>query len=156
MEFLLEPWGHPYFVKAAIGGSVVAVACAVLGCYIVLQRMAFIGDAMSHALLPGVGIGYLIMNAIVPGGFTAGGLLLGALIAALLTSVCISFLSTVHRIKEDSAIGIIYTGLFAAGVVILTRYQQHINIDLNHFFQGDIYGISWPDMWLSAATGSSS
>lgn len=154
LEALLEPWSHPYFVKAAIGGSLVAVTCAVLGCYIVLRRMAFIGDAMSHALLPGVGIGYLVMNAIFPSGFTAGGLLLGALIAALLTSVCISFLSSVHRIKEDSAIGIIYTGLFAAGVVILTRYQQHINIDLNHFFQGDIYGISWTDMWLSAVIGS--
>jgi ABC-type Mn2+/Zn2+ transport system permease subunit/Mn-dependent DtxR family transcriptional regulator len=151
---LLEPWSHPYFVKAAVGGSIVAVSCAVLGCYIVLRRMAFIGDAMSHALLPGVGVGYLVMNAVFPEGFTAGGLLLGALIAALLTSVCISFLSAVPRIKEDSAIGIIYTGLFAAGVVILTRWQQHINIDLNHFFQGDIYGISWPDLWLSAVVGS--
>jgi len=153
-DALMEPWGHAYFVKAAVGGSIVAVTCAVLGCYIILRRMAFIGDAMSHALLPGVGIGYLVMNAVFPGGFTAGGLLLGALIAALLTSVCISFLSAVHRIKEDSAIGIVYTGLFALGVVILTRFQQHINIDLNHFFQGDIYGIDWTDMWLSACTGS--
>lgn len=154
IEALLEPWTHPYFVKAAVGGSLVAVTCAVLGCYIILRQMAFIGDAMSHALLPGVGVGYLLMNAVFPDGFTAGGLLLGALIAALLTSLCISFLSAVPRIKEDTAIGIIYTGLFAAGVVILTRFQQHINIDLNHFFQGDIYGISWPDMWLSAVVGS--
>lgn len=154
IDALIEPWGHAYFVKAAVGGSIVAITCAVLGCYIILRRMAFIGDAMSHALLPGVGIGYLVMNAVFPGGFTAGGLLLGALIAALLTSVCISFLSAVPRIKEDSAIGIVYTGLFAAGVVILTRFQQHINIDLNHFFQGDIYGIDWTDMWLSAFTGS--
>jgi ABC-type Mn2+/Zn2+ transport system permease subunit/Mn-dependent DtxR family transcriptional regulator len=149
-----EPWTHAYFVKGALGGSMIAVACAVLGCYIILRKMAFIGDAMSHALLPGVGIGYLIMNAVFAGGFTAGGLLLGALIAALLTSVCISFLSNVGRIAEDTAIGIIYTGLFAAGVVILTRFQQHINIDLNHFFQGDIYGVSWPDMWLSAVVAS--
>ncbi len=154
IDALVEPWSHAYFVKAAVGGSIVAVTCAVLGCYIVLRRMAFIGDAMSHALLPGVGIGYLVMNAVFPGGFTAGGLLLGALIAALLTSICISFLSGVRRIKEDSAIGIVYTGLFAAGVVILTRFQQHINIDLNHFFQGDIYGIDWPDMWLSAFTST--
>jgi ABC-type Mn2+/Zn2+ transport system permease subunit/Mn-dependent DtxR family transcriptional regulator len=151
-DWIIEPWTHPYFVKAAVGGSIVAVTCAVLGCYIILRRMAFIGDAMSHALLPGVGIGYLVMNSIFEGGFTAGGLLLGALIAALLTSVCISFLSGIQRIKEDSAIGIIYTGLFAAGVVILTRFQQYINIDLIHFFQGDIYGISWADMWLSALT----
>lgn len=150
----LEPWTHAYFVKAVLGGSIVAVACAVLGCYIILRKMAFIGDAMSHALLPGVGIGYLAMNAVFPGGFTAGGLLLGALIAALLTSVSISFLSNVGRIAEDTAIGIIYTGLFAAGVVILTRFQQHINIDLNHFFQGDIYGVSWPDMWLGAVVGA--
>ena len=146
----LEPWEHAYFVKGVLGGSTIAVACAVLGCFIILRKMAFIGDAMSHALLPGVGIGYLAMNALFPGGFTAGGLLLGALIAAVLTSVCISFLSNVGRIAEDTAIGIIYTGLFAAGVVILTRFQQHINIDLNHFFQGDIYGVSWSDMWLSA------
>jgi len=149
-----EPWTHAYFVKGVLGGSIIAVACAVLGCYIILRKMAFIGDAMSHALLPGVGVGYLVMNALFAGGFTAGGLLLGALIAALLTSVCISFLSNVGRIAEDTAIGIIYTGLFAAGVVILTRFQQHINIDLNHFFQGDIYGVSWTDLWLSAGVAS--
>ena len=151
---LAEPWTHAYFVKGALGGSIIAVACAVLGCYIILRKMAFIGDAMSHALLPGVGIGYLVMNAVFPAGFTAGGLLLGALLAAVLTSLCISFLSNVGRIAEDTAIGIIYTGLFAAGVVILTRFQQYINIDLNHFFQGDIYGVSWPDMWLGAVVGA--
>jgi manganese/iron transport system permease protein/iron/zinc/copper transport system permease protein len=151
---IAEPWTHAYFVKGVLGGSVIAVACAVLGCYIILRRMAFIGDAMSHALLPGVGIGYLVMNAAFPGGFTAGGLLLGALIAAVLTSLCISFLSSIERISEDTAIGIIYTGLFAAGVVILTRFQQHINIDLNHFFQGDIYGVAWADMWLGAVVGA--
>ncbi len=154
LDFLIEPWTHSYFVKGVLGGSIIAVACAVLGCYIILRKMAFIGDAMSHALLPGVGVGYLVMNAVVPGGFTSGGLLLGALIAAVLTSVSISGLSRVNRIAEDTAIGIVYTGLFAAGVVILTRFQQYINIDLNHFFQGDIYGVSWEDMWLSAAVGA--
>lgn len=153
-QTFIEPWTHVYFVKGVVGGSVVAVTCAVLGCYIILRKMAFIGDAMSHALLPGVGIGYLVMNAFFPGGFTAGGLLLGALLAAILTSVCISFLSHVGRIAEDTAIGIIYTGLFAAGVVILTKFQQYINIDLNHFFQGDIYGVAWPDMWLGAVIGA--
>lgn len=151
---ILEPWRHAYFVKGAVGGSIIAVTCAVLGCYVILRRMAFIGDAMSHALLPGVGIGYLLMNALFPGGFTAGGLLVGAGIAALLTSLCISFLSHSGRIAEDTAIGIVYTGLFAAGVVILTRYQQHINIDLNHFFQGDIYGVAWSDLWLGAVVGT--
>ncbi len=149
-DVFLEPWTQAYFVKAALGGSVVAVACAVLGCYIVLRRMAFIGDAMSHALLPGVGVGYLIMNAVIPGGFTSGGLLIGALVAAVLTSVSISALSHVKRISEDTAIGIVYTGLFASGIVIMTRFQQYIRIDLNHFFQGDIYGVSWEDMWLGA------
>lgn len=147
---LAEPWSHAYFVKGVLGGSIIATACAVLGCYIVLRRMAFIGDAMSHALLPGVGVGYLVMNALLPGGFTAGGLLIGALVAAVLTSVSISALSRVKRISEDTSIGIVYTGLFAAGIVILTRFQQYINIDLNHFFQGDIYGVSWEDMWLGA------
>ncbi len=154
IHVLVEPWTHAYFVKAVLGGSIIAVACAVLGCYIILRKMAFIGDAMSHALLPGVGIGYLVMNALIPGGFTSGGLLLGALIAAVLTSVSISALSQINRVAEDTAIGIVYTGLFAFGVVILTRFQQYINIDLNHFFQGDIYGVSWEDMWLSAVVGA--
>lgn len=154
LDALIEPWTHAYFVKGVLGGSIIAVACAVLGCYIILRKMAFIGDAMSHALLPGVGVGYLVMNAVMPGGFTAGGLLLGALIASALTSVSISALSQVNRIAEDTAIGIVYTGLFAAGVVIMTRFQQYINIDLNHFFQGDIYGVSWEDMWLSAVVGA--
>ena len=153
-NLFLEPWTHAYFIKGVVGGSIIAISCAVLGCYIILRKMAFIGDAMSHALLPGVGIGYLVMNAIFAGGFSAGGLLLGALIAAVLTSLSISLLSQIRRISEDTAIGIVYTGLFAAGVVILTRYQQYINIDLNHFFQGDIYGVSWEDMWLGAVIGT--
>ncbi|MFC1707255.1 iron chelate uptake ABC transporter family permease subunit [Planctomycetota bacterium] len=150
----IEPWRHPYFVKAALSGSIVAVTCGVLGCYVILRRMAFIGDAMSHALLPGVGVGYLAMYFLFEGGFSAGGLLLGALAAALLTSLGISFLSRIQRIREDTAIGVVYTGLFAAGVVILTRFQKYITIDINHFFQGDILGISWPDLWLGAAIAS--
>lgn len=148
--FLIEPLTKMYFLKALIGGSIVAVVCAVAGCLVILQRMAFLGDALSHAMIAGVGAGYLFMKVFFGIEAAAGAMLIGSLIAAMMTVFMIGFVAKVSRIKEDTSIGIMYTGVFAAGVVLVSVFSKYIHIDLLHFIMGDILGISDTDMIVSS------
>ncbi|PLX71141.1 MAG: metal ABC transporter permease [Denitrovibrio sp.] len=147
---LIEPITKMYLLKALIGGSIVAVVCAVAGCLVILQRMAFLGDALSHAMIAGVGAGYLFMKVFFGIEAAAGAMLIGSLIAAMLTVFMIGFVAKVSRIKEDTSIGIMYTGIFAAGVVLVSVFNKYIHIDIVHFIMGDILGISDTDMIVSS------
>ena len=146
----IEPLTKMYFLKALVGGSIVAVVCAVAGCLVILQRMAFLGDALSHAMIAGVGAGYLFMKVFFGVEAAAGAMLIGSLIAAMLTVFMIGFVAKVSRIKEDTSIGIMYTGIFAAGVVLVSVFSKYIHIDIVHFIMGDILGISDTDMIVSS------
>lgn len=146
----IEPLTKMYFLKALVGGSIVAVVCAVAGCLVILQRMAFLGDALSHAMIAGVGAGYLFMKVFFGIEAAAGAMLIGSLIAAMLTVFMIGFVAKVSRIKEDTSIGIMYTGIFAAGVVLVSVFSKYIHIDIVHFIMGDILGISDTDMIVSS------
>jgi manganese/iron transport system permease protein/iron/zinc/copper transport system permease protein len=112
--------------------------------------MAFLGDALSHAMIAGVAGGYLVMKMLFGLEANAPGMLLGSLIAAIVTVGLIGFVSGVSRIKEDTAIGIMYTGVFALGVVFVSIFRHYIHIDLMHFIMGDVLGISDTDLWVSA------
>jgi manganese/iron transport system permease protein/iron/zinc/copper transport system permease protein len=146
----IEPLTKAYFLKALIGGSIVAVVCAVAGCLVILQRMAFLGDALAHAMIAGVGAGYLFMKIFFGVEAAAGAMLIGSLIAAMFTVFMIGFVAKVSRIKEDTSIGIMYTGIFAAGVVLVSVFSKYIHIDIVHFIMGDILGISDTDMIVSS------
>jgi len=146
----IEPLTKMYFLKALIGGSIVAVVCAVAGCLVILQRMAFLGDALSHAMIAGVGAGYLFMKVFFGIEAAAGAMLIGSLIAAMVTVFMINFVTRVSRVKEDTSIGIMYTGIFAAGVVLVSVFSKYIHIDIVHFIMGDILGISDTDMIVSS------
>lgn len=150
LELLLTPLMETYFQKALIGGSIVAVVAAVVGCLVVLRRMAFLGDALSHAMIAGVAGGYLVMKLLFGLEAHAPGMLLGSLIAAVATVALISFVSRISRVKEDTAIGIMYTGIFALGVVAVSIFRHYIHIDLMHFIMGDILGVADTDLWVSA------
>lgn len=150
----IEPLTKTYFLKALIGGSIVAVVCAVAGCLVILQRMAFLGDALAHAMIAGVGAGYLFMKVLFGVEAAAGAMLIGSLIAAMVTVFMIGFVAKVSRIKEDTSIGIMYTGIFAAGVVLVSVFSKYIHIDIVHFIMGDILGISDTDMIVSAAVSA--
>lgn len=146
----IDPLTKIYFLKALAGGSIVAVVCAVTGCLVILQRMAFLGDALSHAMIAGVGAGYLFMKLVFGVEAAAGAMLVGSLISAFITVFMIGFVAKVSRIKEDASIGIMYTGVFAGGVVLVSVFGKYIHIDLMHFIMGDILGISDFDMVVSA------
>lgn len=149
-ELFIAPLTETYFQKALIGGSIVAVVAGVVGCLVVLRRMAFLGDALSHAMIAGVAGGYLVMKLMFGIEAHAPGMLLGSLLAAVTTVALISFVSSISRIKEDTAIGIMYTGVFALGVVAVSIFRHYIHIDLMHFIMGDILGVADSDLWVSA------
>lgn len=158
MEFLLQAFWAPltetYFQKALIGGCMVAVVAGVVGCLVVLRRMAFLGDALSHAMIAGVAGGYLVMKLLFGIEAHAFGMLLGSMLAAVLTVALIGLVSRISRIKEDTAIGIMYTGVFALGVVVVSIFRSYIHIDLMHFILGDILGVADTDLWASAVVSA--
>jgi manganese/iron transport system permease protein/iron/zinc/copper transport system permease protein len=148
-DFLLAPLTEVYFLKALIGGSVVAMVCSVVGCLVILRRMAFLGDALSHAMIAGVVGGYLFMKVLFGVEANVPAMLIGSLIAAVVTVALIGFVSRASRLKRDTVIGIMYCGIFAFGIVLLTIFQQYVHIDIMHFIMGDILGISDTDLWLT-------
>jgi manganese/iron transport system permease protein len=120
-ELLLDPLGHPFFVRALIAAALVGTVCAVVGTYVVLKGLAFIGDAISHAAFPGVVIAYMVK----------GPFLLGAGVAAVVTAIAIGFISRRAQIRGDTAIGVLFAGAFALGVFLFSRIQGYV---------GDLFG----------------
>ncbi len=119
----------------------VGIACGVLGCFVVLRRMALIGDALSHAVLPGVVIAFLVTGS-------AGivGLLVGALLAGLITAGMIKLVSQYSRTKEDSAIGIVFTAFFAVGIILISGMGRGTHFDLKCFLFGDPLAVGRDDL----------
>jgi len=114
-------------------GSLVAASCGLLGCYLVLRKMALIGDAISHAVLPGIVIAYLIS-----GSRDSVTMILGAGLIGLLTTFLIEFLHRKARLQEDASIGVIFTTLFALGVILISYYADNIDLDQDCVLYGEI------------------
>lgn len=146
LDFFLEPLGYAFMARAMAAALMVGVVNAVIGAYIVLRGMAFFGDALAHAILPGVAIGYLV------GGGAREPLFWGALVAALLSSLGIGAVSKMTRLREDTAIGIIFAGMFALGIALISSVRNY-SLDLAHFLFGDVLGVSSGDLILIAILG---
>ena len=127
----------------------IGVTCGVLGCFVVLRRMALIGDALSHSILPGV-VGALLLFGMVGASeqWLPLWLLGGAMVAGLLTSVIISVIHRHSRTKEDSAIGIAFTVMFALGLIAISSLPRGTHFDLKCFVYGEPLAIAKPDLWL--------
>lgn len=123
-------------------GSLVAASCALLGCYLVLRKMALIGDAISHAVLPGIVIAYLIS-----GSRDSLVMIVGAGSIGLLTTFLIEFLHRKARLQEDASIGVIFTTLFALGVILISYYAENIDLDQDCVLYGEIALVPL-DTWL--------
>ncbi len=133
MDFLLEPLSYDFMVRALVTTVVAAVVCAVLSCWLVLIGWSLLGDAVSHAVLPGVVLAYLL-------GLPFG---VGAVIFGFLAVGLIGAIRSTSRIKEDAVIGIVFTTLFALGLVLISVVPSQT--DLNHIIFGNILGISQSD-----------
>lgn len=143
LGWLLEPLSYGFMVRGLLASVMVGVICSVLGTYIILQGMAFFGDALSHAILPGVVIAYL----------TGWPLVLGALGFGILAAIGIGALSQRGQVREDTAIGIVFAGSFALGVALLSTARTYA-VDLSHILFGDVLGVSPADLLLTFVLGA--
>ena len=141
INFLIEPLQYAFMVRGLLAAVLVGVVCAVVGTYVVLRGMAFFGDALAHAILPGIAVGYLV------GGGAREPLFWWALVAAILSALGIGAISRSTTIKEDTAIGIIFAGTFALGVALISTVRSY-TVDLAHFLFGDVLGVRSGDLWL--------
>jgi ABC-type Mn2+/Zn2+ transport system permease subunit len=137
MGWLLEPLTYPFMLRGLLAAILVGAVCAVLGTYVVLRGMAFFGDALAHAILPGVAVAYLARWPLSA----------GALAAGLLAAAAIGYLQ--NRIREDTAIGIVFSGAFALGIVLLSMVRTY-TVDLTHFLFGNVLGVSPTDLTMTA------
>ncbi len=123
------------------------VSCGLVGCFVLLRRMALIGDALSHAILPGVVIAFMLA------GTGPVGLFIGAMVAGLVTALTIGFIQQHSRIKEDSSIGLAFTFFFAVGVILISALPQGTHFDLKCFLFGDPLAVQRADLWMMAVVG---
>jgi len=146
LDLILEPLQYAFMVRGFAAAVMVGIVSAVVGTYVVLRGMAFFGDALAHSILPGVAVGYLV------GGGAREPLFWWALIAAILSALGIGTISRSTKIKEDTAIGIIFAGTFALGVALISTVRSY-TVDLTHFLFGDVLGVRNNDLWLITIFG---
>uniref|UniRef100_A0A7C4L0M5 Metal ABC transporter permease n=1 Tax=Bellilinea caldifistulae TaxID=360411 RepID=A0A7C4L0M5_9CHLR len=146
-DWLLQPLQYAFMQRGMLAAVMVGIVCAVLGVFVVLRGMAFFGDALAHAILPGVAVGYLI------GGGAREPLFWWGLLTGVFAAIGIGTISRSTRIKEDTAIGIIFAGMFALGIALISSVRSY-TADLAHFLFGDVLGVRPPDLLLTAAFGA--
>lgn len=133
-DIIIEPLQYEFMVRALVTTVIAAVVCAVLSCWLVLIGWSLMGDAVSHAVLPGVVIAYVLGAPFA----------IGALVFGLLAVALIGAIRDTSRVKEDAAIGIVFTTLFALGLVLISVTPSQT--DLNHIIFGNILGVSSGDL----------
>lgn len=142
MNEFFEPLNFAFMRDALLVGSVVAAMCAVLSCFLVLKGWSLMGDAISHAVLPGIVIAYIVGAPLALGAFAAG----------LLCAVGTGFIKRNSRLKEDTVMGVVFTGLFAFGLVIFSRTPSDLHLD--HILVGNILGIGKSQVIQTLALGT--
>lgn len=146
LGLLLDPLGYAFMIRGLIAALIVGIVCSTLGSYIVLRGMGFFGDAIAHAILPGVAMGYLFA------GSNQFWILIGGLIAGIISALGIGTLSR-SGLKEDTAIGVIFAGMFALGIALISSVRSY-TVDLTHFLFGNVLGVSNSDLWLIGGFGA--
>src|SRR5512134_2675360 len=141
MSFFLNPLQYEFMQRGMIAAVLVGIVCAVVGTYVVLRGMAFFGDALAHTILPGIALGYLVS------GGAREPLFWWALGTAIVAALGIGAISKNAEIKEDTAIGIIFAGMFALGIALISTVRSYA-VDLSHFLFGDVLGVSTGSLWL--------
>ncbi|MGB6069061.1 MAG: metal ABC transporter permease, partial [Rhodococcus sp. (in: high G+C Gram-positive bacteria)] len=134
VDFLVDPLEYTFMQRALLVTVTASIVCAVLSCWLVLIGWSLMGDAVSHAVLPGVALSYLFGAPFA----------IGALLFALIAVGAIGVVRNTTIVKEDAAIGVVFTTLFALGVVLISKFPSQI--DLNHILFGNLLGVSQADM----------
>ncbi|HMR97633.1 MAG TPA: metal ABC transporter permease [Anaerolineales bacterium] len=141
IDFLTTPFQYEFMQRGMIAAVLVGIVCAIVGTFVVLRGMAFFGDALAHTILPGIALGYLVS------GGAREPLFWWALGTAIVASLGIGAISKNSQIKEDTAIGIIFAGMFALGIALISTVRSYA-VDLSHFLFGDVLSVSTQSLWL--------
>ena len=134
IEWITGPLAYPFMQRALVVSVMVAAVCAVLSCYLVLKGWSLMGDAISHAVLPGVVLAYIAGLPLAVGAFAAG----------MTCAIATGFLKENSRIKEDTVMGVVFSGMFGLGIVLYTKIQTEVHLD--HILFGDMLGVGWGDI----------
>jgi ABC-type Mn2+/Zn2+ transport system permease subunit len=145
-DLLLQPFSYAFMLRGLVASVIVGVVCAVVGVYVVLRGMAFFGDALAHAVLPGVALGYLLNSG------NKDSLFWWALITSFLVALAVGKISKNSEIREDTAIGILFASMFALGIALISSVRSY-SVDLSHFLFGNVLGVTVHDLVLTAAFG---
>ena len=139
ITFLTEPLAHEFMQRALLMSVLIAVVCSIFSCFLVLKGWSLMGDAVSHAVLPGIALAALLG---IP-------LALGAFIAGLCCALSIGYLKENSRVKEDAVMGIVFSGMFAFGLVLLSKIETDLH--LMHVLFGNVLGITQFDLWQAGS-----
>ncbi|OKH27633.1 metal ABC transporter permease [Chroogloeocystis siderophila] len=140
LEAIIEPLQYSFMQRSLVIAVLVGVICAIVGSYLMVQRLALLGDAISHSVLPGLAIAFIV----------GADIFIGAFIAGVVSTLAIALIRTRSPIKEDAAMGIVFSAFFALGITLITVVQKTNKIDLNHFLFGNILGVTSQDVWNTA------
>ncbi|MDZ8107479.1 MAG: metal ABC transporter permease [Nostoc sp. DedQUE12a] len=132
LEALIEPLSSGFMQRALAIAILVGLLCAVVGSYLMVQRLALLGDAISHSVLPGLAIAFML----------GANIYIGAFIAGVVSTMAIAWIRVRSPIKEDAAMGIVFSAFFALGITLITVIQKDNKIDLNHFLFGNILSVT--------------
>ncbi len=137
-QFVIEPFSYAFMQRGLAAGIFVGILCAIMGSYVVLRGMAFLGDALAHAIMPGVAISYLL----------GANLFVGAIIAAIVVALGIGAISRNGTIKEDTAIGILFASALSLGIALISTVNSYA-VDLSHIMFGNILGVNNFDLQIT-------
>jgi len=143
INWLLEPLAYGFLQRGLLAAVIVGVVCAVIGSYVVLRGMAFLGDALAHAILPGVALAYLL----------GANLTVGAFIAAIIVALLIGLFSRQGAVREDTAIGILFAAALSLGIAMISSVRTFA-VDLSHILFGNVLGVSSADLYLAGGLGA--
>ncbi len=141
-ELLVQPLSYEFMQRALVAVLLIGAISGVIGCFVVVRGMSFFGDALSHSILPGVAVAYI---------FRAD-LFLGGLVAGVVTALGIGWLTGRGRLREDTAIGVVFVGMFALGIVIISSAGSY-SVDLTHILFGNVLGVRPADLLVMAGCG---
>jgi ABC-type Mn2+/Zn2+ transport system permease subunit len=141
-QLLVDPLQYTFMQRGVLAVVLVGAISGVVGCYVVVRGMAFFGDALAHSILPGVAVVYI-------GG---GEIFIGGLVAGVVAALGIGWLTRERRIGEDTAIGIVFAGMFALGIAIISTARSY-SMDLAHILFGDVLGVNETDLQLMLVLG---
>jgi manganese/iron transport system permease protein len=144
VDWFIAPLGYAFMLRGLVAVIIVGIVSGVLGTYIILRGMALFGNALAHAILPGVAVAYLVAG-------NSQWLFVGGLVAGVITALGIGAVSK-EGVKQDTATGVIFVSMFALGIALISTVRSYAT-DLTHFLFGNVLGVSTADLWLIGGFG---